>query len=85
MSKKVKVKLYMVGGFTFQLWDSLEEYNEFKSNMMFWKSPDNPDDGLFTFYNTAETDKWNREEKMVTVDCRQVVAYELVATCDMND
>lgn len=84
MTKKVQVKLYMNGGFTFQLWDSLEEYKEFKRSIEIWKSPDYNGAAMFTFYSTAETTHWSREDKMVTVDGRQIVAYELICICDVN-
>ena len=86
MNKKVKIKLYMNGGFILQVWDAYEEFEDFKSNMCFWKLPDNTtDDGLFTFYNTADPTKWSCEDKMITVDCRQIVAYEVVGMYNMDE
>ena len=52
--KKVRIKLFMNGGFTFDLWLSSTGFNEFNSNMIFWKTPGNDDNGLYAFYNTSD-------------------------------
>lgn len=83
--KKVRIKLFMNGGFTFDLWLSSTEFNEFNSNMIFWKTPGNDDDGLYAFYNTSDTKKWSNLENMVTIDCRQIVAYEVVGMYNMDE
>lgn len=65
----------MVGGFTFDLWLSQDEYNQFVEKMSLWKTPNNNDNGMYIFYDTPYDEKWDRPEYMIDVDCRQIVAY----------
>lgn len=82
---KVRIKLFMVGGFTFDLWTPEDDFKLFVEAVADWKRPSNDDNPMCTFYDTSRVDNWDNPESMINVDCRQIVAYTMIGIYGIDE